>query len=306
MVLLVVLVLLSLLIVPAPSVSEQFNIDEKKYEQRHGLVESFLAWPENRDWPLAIIKFDAKTKTPHERDTLKLTKEWNTLARLDSVTLFYAESKLAFAIADVDKLNAKRNTLTSYTSRFAFVCICFFLFAILIALMYQSRFQVHPALVTIITIGLVLLYMAFLSYRQDEYNQQVTRVRPARGLIHHTIRMEDYSSDGGSTWITFSGISVKTKKEPLFTSMYMDGNPGDSVTIWLSKNERLAFINNVSEPEYFFTVAAFAFGFLCFSVLLYTTWYCLSAERIPILRILHSIQVGGGLLSGRKRGYVNR
>jgi multisubunit Na+/H+ antiporter MnhB subunit len=264
MVLLLVLVLLSLLIVPAPSVSEQFNTTEKKYEQRHGIVESFLAWPENRDWPLAIIKFDDTTQTSLARDTLALTEAWNTLARYDSVTLFYTDGKLAFAVADVDKRNAKQNTLTSYTSRFVFVGICFFLFAILIALIFQPRFQVHPALVTVISIGLVLLYMTFLSYRQDEYNQRVTRVTPAKGLIHHTIRVEDHSSEGGTTWVTFSGISVLTNKGPLFTSLYMDGNPGDSVNIWLSENERHVYINNVSEPEYFFTVAAGAFGLLLF------------------------------------------
>jgi len=262
--LLLVLVLLSLLIVPAPSVSEQFNTNENKYEQRHGLVESFHAWPENRDWPLAIIKFDDTTQTSFARDTLTLTEAWNTLGRHDSVTLFYTDGKLAFAVADIDKRNAKHNTLTSYTSRFVFVGICFFLFALLIALIYRHRFQVHPALITIVTIGLVMLYMAFLSYRQDEYNQRVTRVRPAKALIHHTIRVEDHSSEGGTTWITFAGISVQTNKEPLFTTMYIDGNPGDSVNVWLSENERLAFINNVSEPEYFFTVAACVFGLLLF------------------------------------------
>jgi hypothetical protein len=267
--LLLVLGLLSQLIVPAPSVSEAFNTNEKKYDQRHGLVESFLAWPENRDWPLAIIKFDDTTQTLLARDTLTLTEAWNTLARHDSVTLFYTDGKLLFALADVDKRNAKQNTLISYTARFVFVCICFFLFAMLIAVIYRHRFQVHPALVTIITIGLVLLYMAFLSYRQDEYNQRVTRARPAKGMIHHTIRVEDHSSEG-TTWITFSGISVQTTKEPLFTSMYIDGNPGDSVNIWLSENERNAYINNVSEPEYFFTIGAGIFGLLLFfSPLLY-------------------------------------
>jgi len=262
--LLLVLMLLSQWIVPAPTVSEEFNTNEKKYEQRHGIVESFRAWPENRDWPLAIIKFDDTTQTSLARDTLTLTEAWNTLARHDSVTLFYTDGKLAFAVADVDKRHAKLNTLTSYTSRFVFIGICFFLFALLIALIYRHRFQVHPAFVTIITIGLVLIYMAFLSYRQDEYNQRVTRVRPAKGLIHHTIRVEDHSSEGGTTWITFSGISVQTNQQPLFTTLYMDGNPGDSVNIWLSENGRHAYINNVSEPEYFFTMAAFAFGLLLF------------------------------------------
>jgi hypothetical protein len=267
---LLVLGLLSLLIVPAPSVSEQFHTNEKKYEQRHGLVESFLAWPENRDWPLAIIIFNDTIQTLLAQDTIALTKTWNTLAWHDSVTLFYSGGKLAFALADVDKRNAKHNTLISYTTRFVFVCICFLLFALLIALIYRQRFQVHPVLVTIITIGLVMVYMAFLSYRQDEYNQRVTRVRPAKGLIHHTIRVEDHSSEGGTTWVTFSGISVQTNKKPLFTSMYIDGNPGDSVDVWLSENGRDVYINNVSEPEYFFTMAAFAFGLLLFfSPLLY-------------------------------------
>jgi hypothetical protein len=281
MALLLVLVLLSLLIVPAPSVSEQFNTTEKKYEQRHGIVESFHAWPENRDWPLAIIKFDDTTQTSLARDTLALTEAWNTLARYDSVTLFYTDGKLAFAVADVDKRNAKQNTLTSYTSRFVFVGICFFLFAILIALIYQHRFQVHPALVTVISIGLVLLFMTFLSYRQDEYNQRVTRVRPAKALIHHTIRVEDHSSEGGTTWVTFSGISVLTNKGPLFTSLYMDGNPGDSVNIWLSENERDAYINNVSEPEYFFTVAAGVFGLLLFfSPLIYQLLIAFNRNKV--------------------------
>jgi hypothetical protein len=111
---LLVLGLLSLLIVPAPSVSEQFHTNEKKYEQRHGLVESFLAWPENRDWPLAIIKFNDTIQTLLARDTIALTKTWNTLAWHDSVTLFYSDGKLAFALADVDKRNAKHNTHQLY------------------------------------------------------------------------------------------------------------------------------------------------------------------------------------------------